>query len=127
MPAGSLQNVFAEVHTSTNVYVNFEMVPLVSQNGIIITYEVLLEPGIVRNSSDLNVTIEDLNENTIYNISVRAFTIIGPGPPSSPIVTVRTLEDCRCNEKFFKNTSYIVQDLHHFLTPPSSWTSASTT
>ena len=106
VPAGSPQNVSAVVHTSTTVYVTFEMMPLISQNGIIITYEVLLEPGIVVNSSDLFVTIDTLNEDTIYNISVRAFTIIGPGPPSSPIVTVRTLEDSTQRD-LFKNKLHI--------------------
>ena len=93
VPDGNPQNVIAATISSTSISVLWEMVPLISQNGIIITYEVLLEPGVMVNSSDLNVTIEDLNENTIYNISVRAFTIIGSGPSSSPIVTVRTLED----------------------------------
>ena len=95
MPDGNPQNVIAAVISSMSISVLWEMVPLISQNGIIIAYEVLLEPGIVRNSSNLNVTIEDLNVGTIYKVSVRAFTDIGPGPPSSPIVTVRTLEDSK--------------------------------
>ena len=95
MPDGNPQNVIAAAITSTSISVLWDMVLPIFQNGIIITYEVLLEPGIVRNSSNLNVTIEGLNVGTIYNISVRAFTIIGPGPPSSPIVTVRTLEDSK--------------------------------
>ena len=102
VPDGNPQNIIAAVISSTSISVMWEMVPLISQNGIIITYEVLLEPGIVVNSSGLNVAIEGLNENTIYNILVRAFTIIGPGPPSSPIVTVMTLEDRKCSKNLFK-------------------------
>ena len=71
----------------------WEMVPFISQNGIIITYEVTLEPNVAVNTSSLNITIENLNEDFVYNVTVRAFTDIGPGPPSLRIESVRTLED----------------------------------
>ena len=87
------QTVNASVLSSTSVHVQWEMVPFISQNGIIIYYEVLLEPNVAKYTSSLNITIENLNEDFVYNVTVTAFTIIGSGPPSFPSVSVRTLED----------------------------------
>ena len=86
------QTVNASVLSSTSVHVQWEMVPFISQNGIIIYYEVLLVPNVAKYTSSLNLTIENLNEDFVYNVTVTAFTIIGPGPPSVPSVSVRTLE-----------------------------------
>ena len=77
----------------------WEAVPAMDQNGIIITYEVLFEPiqfadtltaGSV-NTSQFSVVLTGLEEFVEYNISVRAYTIVGPGP-FSPEETNRTLE-----------------------------------
>ena len=43
------------------------------------------------NGSVLEITLEDLQEFVEYNISVRAYTMVGPGPFSMGIVT-RTFE-----------------------------------
>ena len=44
------------------------------------------------NTPDLSVIITGLEEYVEYNISVRAYTSVGPGPYSDP-VTERTSED----------------------------------
>ena len=75
-------------------------VPDLDQNGIIINYEVQLEPldfpaDIVVdsfNTTDLLERTTGLQEAVNYNIRVRAYTSVGPGPYSDP-VTVRTSED----------------------------------
>ena len=75
-------------------------VPALDQNGVIINYEVQLEPldfsvdisvDLV-NTTSLQERATDLEEFINYNIAVRAYTSVGPGPYSDP-VTVRTLED----------------------------------
>ena len=80
--------------------VTWEEVLAISQNGIIVNYEVRAEPlqftGELEiqtmNTTDLSANITSLQENVEYNISVRAYTSVGPGPYSDP-VTERTSED----------------------------------
>ena len=80
--------------------VNWEEVPAIDENGIIINYEVEFEPLEFTetlttssvNTTNLTVVINGLQEYVQYNISVRAYTSVGPGPYSDP-VTERTLED----------------------------------
>lgn len=77
----------------TEILISWEEVPLIHQNGIIISYEVQYESleftGLV-DSTNLSLTLDNLQQDTEYNISVRARTVIGFGPPSN-ITTVRTL------------------------------------
>ena len=78
----------------------WEEVPAIDKNGIIIHYEIQFEPleftSVLTtdtiNATNLSAVITGLQEYVEYNISVRAYTIIGPGPYSDP-VTERTLED----------------------------------
>ena len=81
----------------------WEEVPAIDENGVIINYEVRFEPleftETLTTSSvnttdtiDLTVVLRALQEYVEYNISVRAYTSVGPGPYSDP-VTQRTLED----------------------------------
>ena len=80
--------------------VTWERVLAIDENGIIINYEVRFEPleftesltTSFVNTTDLAVVLRALHEYVQYNISVRAYTIVGPGPYSDP-VTQRTLED----------------------------------
>ena len=77
----------------------WDEIPGLAQNGFIIEYEVQIEPL----DSPANNTVGPLNttrllivvtslEELFYNISVRGYTRVGPGPYSDP-VTVRTSED----------------------------------
>ena len=94
------QNVHATAVSSTAINVIWEEVPVINGNGIIITYEVQVEPLdfndsltiIYVNTTNLLLVITGLQEYVEYNIRVRAFNTIGPGPFSPP-ATERTLED----------------------------------
>ena len=78
----------------------WEEVLAIDENGIIINYEVRFEPLEFTetlttssvNTTNLMVVIRSLQEYIEYNISVRAYTSVGPGPYSDP-VTERTFED----------------------------------
>ena len=75
-------------------------VPAIDQNGIVVMYEVQVLPlqllGMLTtlsiNTTNTSVFITALEEYVQYNISVSAYTSVGPGP-FSPAVTNRTFED----------------------------------
>ena len=103
-PDAPPQNVMTMIISSTAIEVIWEEVPEINHNGIIIMYEVQYEPletfdgqistdtVNITNISILSTDLTGLEEFVQYNISVRAYTSVGPGPYSDP-VTVRTLED----------------------------------
>ena len=105
-PSGYPQNVQAQSVSPTEIWVSWNPIPQLERNGKIIQFEVLLNsltfPGDVvsANMSPENVLmllVENLEEYAEYNISVRAFTKVGPGP-FSPTETERTLESSKyCN------------------------------
>ena len=72
----------------------------IDQNGIITQYEVMYDPlmtfGVLTTltvtTTSLSITLMGLEEYVEYNISVRAYTSVGPGPYSVGIVR-RTFED----------------------------------
>ena len=77
--------------------VTWEEIPLIDQNGVIITYEVLYEPletfrGNIAeqrlNRTDLFANLTDLEEFVNYSISIRGYTVVGPGNYSVPIVVM---------------------------------------
>ena len=102
VPASPPWNVTATVLSSTEIQVNWTEVLEMDQNGIIAEYEVMYEPlmefGFLTNeilvvdSLNLSITLMDLEEYVEYNILVRAYTSVGPGPYSVGIVQ-RTFED----------------------------------
>ena len=106
-PAASPENVQATNISSTAIMVTWDEVPAIDQNGIIINYEVRFEPQQFTgelstdtiNTPDLLVTITGLEEYVEYNIGVRAYTSVGPGPYSDP-VTERTSEDGMYSTQF---------------------------
>ena len=99
-PATPPQNVQATAFSSTQITVTRDEVPAIERNGIIVIYEVRFYPlqltNIViteyRNTTDMSVVLTGLQEYVEYNISVRAYTSVGPGPLSED-VTERTFED----------------------------------
>ena len=107
-PAAPPQNVTTMAMLSTEILVTWEEVPAIDQNGIITMYEVEFMPletfgdQIATNSVNItdptmfNINLTGLEEYVEYNISVRAYTVIGSGPYSDP-VTRRTLEDRKKN------------------------------
>ena len=71
------------------------------QNGIILLYEVQYEPlmtfggklmTMTMNTSNTSIVLGGLQEYVEYNITVRAFTIVGPGP-FSPTVNNWTFQN----------------------------------
>ncbi len=89
VPSSSPNNVQTMTLSSSEIRVMWEEVDLIDQNGIITRYEVTYNREVnVGNQSNftdgntLNTTITGLDEFTEYNISVRAYTIVGPGPYS---------------------------------------------
>lgn len=82
--------------------VSWGEVPSSDQNGLIIDYEVLIEPMVtfddmimeqrINSTDQFSVNITGLQEFVNYSISVRAYTIVGPGNYSDVIVRM-TLED----------------------------------
>ena len=80
--------------------VTWDEIPGLDRNGIIIDYEVLIEPldfpadimTDLLTTTNLSILVTGLEEYVNYNISVKAYTSVGPGPYSDP-VTERTLED----------------------------------
>ena len=100
-PSSFPQDVTAATVSSTEILVSWDEVPAIDQNGIIILYEVQYEPlmifsrqlmTIAMNTSNTSIVLGGLQEYVEYNISVRAYTIVGPGP-FSPGVDNRTFED----------------------------------
>ena len=81
-------------------------------NGLITLYTIAYYPlqslsGIdYRNNSDLQstestthnsttVTLKSLRKATLYTFTITAYTVVGPGPPSSDRCQVYTLEDSK--------------------------------
>ena len=101
VPSGYPQNVEPTTISSTEILISWDEVPAIEQNGIIILYEVQYEPlmtfggqlmTMAMNTSNTSIVLEGLQEYAEYNISVRAYTSVGPGP-FSPGVNNRTFED----------------------------------
>ena len=102
-PAAPPDNVRVMAVSSTSIYVTWDMVPPIDQNGIITMYEVMYQPletfnGNISTSTinltNMSVLLTDLQEFVNYTISVRAYTSVGAGPYSDEI-TVMTLEDSK--------------------------------
>ena len=98
-------DVNAQALSSSQIRVMWgEVVPR-DRNGMITVYEIEYEPlmdfggqiGIELwniTVPERSVTLDQLEAFVTYNISVRAYTAIGPGPYSTPI-SVRTDEDSK--------------------------------
>ena len=98
-PSSSPRKVSSIVLSSTEIQVLWTEVPAVDRNGIITVYEIMYkkvassgnpENKIVQ-SRGFSFTINELEAQVTYNISVRALTSEGPGPFSMPENTVTTL------------------------------------
>ena len=100
VPASSPENIQTEVLSSTEIRVSWTEVPERDRNGIITMYEVLYEPLMTFGeltpatvtTTNLTIIVGGLEEYVEYNISVRAYTSVGPSPYSEE-VTNRTFED----------------------------------
>ncbi len=102
-PISPPENVTAIVSSSTEICVTWAEVPVIGRIGVITSYEVMYEPLMTLDGQLVSVSLDttgfflslnSLQEYIEYNISVRAYTSVGPGPYSLGIVR-RTLEDGR--------------------------------
>ena len=101
-PDGAPQNVRGHKINSTSISVSWDQVPAEQENGVItgytITYHSQTENhnGTVQGGpSDRQKEIPELKEYVNYNIRVFASTVKGDGPPSSPVLVVRTDQDSK--------------------------------
>jgi len=111
VPSDYPQNLNAVTVSSTEIAVSWNEVPRIGRNGIIIQYEVQYEPlmiltgDLTMNTSNTSALLRDLQEYTEYNITIRAYTSVGPGP-LSPSVTNRTFEDGKLFRLLFCYQNY---------------------
>ena len=103
-PSDSPQISDAMGVSPTAIFVWVEEVPPAEQNGVIIKYEiqyipletcsdtVMFKTVSITDTSLRSITLTGLEEYAEYNISVRAYTSVGPGPYSDGILE-RTLVD----------------------------------
>ena len=101
-PDGAPQNVRGHNRSSTSISVSWDQVPVEQENGIItgytITYHSQTENDngtVLTSPSERQKTISGLKEYVNYNITVFAFTVKGDGPPSDPVLVVRTNQDSK--------------------------------
>ena len=87
----------ALVISPTEIETSWNEVDPIYQNGIIIIYEVDYQPAQmfngsmtvdVVNTTNTTIVLSALHESVQYNITVRAYTSIGPGPFSSHVLSV---------------------------------------
>ena len=121
VPDGSPENVQADVMSSTEIRVSWTEVSEIDRNGIINMYEVMYEPlGVLTpatvNTTDLTIIVDGLEEDVNYNISVRAYTSVGPGPYSEEI-TNRTFEDSKWFISIWLYTEVIFYTCEYTVSP----------
>ena len=98
-------NVIANSLTSTEILVSWSEVPAIDRNGIITQYEVEYNQTtfdsvptnrtVTVDSSTTMTLLTGLEEYVVYYIRVRAYTSVGSGPYSNPIMEI-TLQDGMC-------------------------------
>uniref|UniRef100_A0A3Q2E7L1 Sidekick cell adhesion molecule 1b n=1 Tax=Cyprinodon variegatus TaxID=28743 RepID=A0A3Q2E7L1_CYPVA len=100
-PSGSPVNVSAEAVSSSRIMLTWSPIPEAQRNGVIIGYKVLYSekdsdgpPSVQVVEGDKNITLllRSLQKYTMYALQVLAYTRIGDGPPSTPVL-LRTKED----------------------------------
>ena len=116
VPSGSPDIQEALNVSSTAILVTWTEVNARDRNGIIITYEVDYQPANRFNDSDIvdivnttntSIVLQNLHEFVQYNITVRAYTSIGPGPFSEHELSITQEARKSLNMKF-----YVVYRLH---------------
>ncbi|XP_032182931.1 protein sidekick-1 isoform X1 [Mustela erminea] len=102
VPSAAPENVSAEAVSSTQILLTWASVPEQDQNGLILGYKILfrakdLDPEprshVVRGNHTQSALLAGLRKFVLYELQVLAFTRIGNGVPSSPLVLERTKDD----------------------------------
>ncbi|XP_045904091.1 protein sidekick-1-like isoform X2 [Micropterus dolomieu] len=101
VPSGSPVNVTAEAVSSTRILLTWSALPLAQKNGVILGYKVLYSekesegpPSVqlAEGEGSVSLLLGVLQKYTVYVLQVLAYTRLGDGPPSNPIL-LRTKED----------------------------------
>nr|DBA31022.1 TPA: hypothetical protein GDO54_006937 [Pyxicephalus adspersus] len=93
VPGSPPQNLVSTGVNATSI--SLEWSPPLEPNGIIILYEIIYTNSTVilsQNTSSTSCTLTDLNPYTLYRISVRAYTMLGHGNQSTPVLPIKTSE-----------------------------------
>lgn len=102
VPSAAPENVSAVAVSSTQILLTWASVPEQDQNGLILGYKVLFrakdldaEPRshVVRGNHTQSALLAGLRKFVVYELQVLAFTRIGNGVPSSPLLLERTKDD----------------------------------
>ena len=103
--------------TSTIITASWQLPPADSRNGIIIGFKLFYKkrgsagqaiPLTIKNGTASSKDVTGLDIYTEYEFEVLAFTLVGDGPRSSPLVVVRTTRDGktlkRCSSIFLNGS-----------------------
>ncbi|KAM9296045.1 protein sidekick-2 [Gastrophryne carolinensis] len=102
VPSSGPGNVSALATTSSSILVRWSEIPEPERNGLILGYKILYRekdsdkaPGfwLVEGNASRSVQLGGLGKYVLYEIRVLAFTRIGDGAASSPVILERTLDD----------------------------------
>uniref|UniRef100_A0A671F9A5 Sidekick cell adhesion molecule 1 n=1 Tax=Rhinolophus ferrumequinum TaxID=59479 RepID=A0A671F9A5_RHIFE len=97
VPSAAPENVSAVAVSSTQILLTWASVPEQDQNGLILGYKVYVdaEPRshVVRGNHSQSALLAGLRKFVLYELQVLAFTRIGNGVPSLPLVLERTKDD----------------------------------
>ena len=97
--------------TSTIITASWQLPPADSRNGIIIGFKLFYKkrgsagqatPLTIKNGTASSKDVTGLDIYTEYEFEVLAFTSVGDGPRSSPLVVVRTTRDGKTLKTMFK-------------------------
>ena len=87
------------VISQRSIFIQWDAVPLIQQNGIIVNYTVVLTPNVtanqpteILNTLNLMLEVQNLVPFTQYSVTVAAVTRVGTGP-SSPGIERETPSD----------------------------------
>ena len=101
-PSQAPRNFDATAVTSTIITASWQLPPADSRNGVIIGFKLFYQKRgsagrtttlTINNGTALRRDVAGLNIYTEYEFQVLAFTSVGDGPRSSPVVVVRTMKD----------------------------------
>ncbi|XP_028264625.1 protein sidekick-1-like [Parambassis ranga] len=101
VPSGSPVNVTAEAVSSSKILLTWSALPQAQKNGIILGYKVLFSEKdsegppsvqVAEGEGSVSLLLGVLQKYTVYVLQVLAYTRMGDGPPSNPVL-LRTKDD----------------------------------
>ncbi|XP_033940621.1 protein sidekick-1 isoform X1 [Pseudochaenichthys georgianus] len=101
VPSGSPVNVTTEAVSSTRILLKWSPLPQAQKNGIILGYKVIYSEKdsegppsvqVAEGEGSVTLILSGLKKYTVYELQVLAYTRMGDGPQSGPLL-LRTRED----------------------------------